>query len=226
ERLEGVLATLRKKDLVLLADHFKSSVAPQDEPVYTFNHALTREVVYGTIARARRAHEHQRVAEWLEELAKGREEEFSELLAQHYCQYYMEANLIRSRDSERRRAVLAKVVRYLVMAGDQATGRHAAKKAEDYYTDAINFVEEEARPQDTPLRVELLMRRGDARWMALRADDAWNDYRVALDPWTTYGTPLGTAESASAQEGQGDVGGTPSALPPDWHARGIRLYLQ
>jgi class 3 adenylate cyclase/tetratricopeptide (TPR) repeat protein len=224
ERLGGILATLRKKDLVSLADHFKSSVAPPDEPVYTFNHALTREVVYGTIARTRRAYEHQRVAEWLEEIAQGREEEFAELLAQHYRQYYVQANLARSRNSDLRDAVLAKVVRYLVMAGDQAAGRHAANKAEDYFTDAITLVEEEARPEDTPLRVDLFTRRADARWMVLRADDAWNDYRTALDLWTSYGPPVGLGEFVTAESSE--AGTVPATLPPDWRARGMRLYRQ
>jgi class 3 adenylate cyclase len=223
ERLAGLLGTLREKDLILPTDHFKSSVAPPDEPVYTFNHSLTREVVYGAIARARRAHEHQRVAEWLEEIAQGREEEFAELLAQHYRQYYVQANLARSRNEERRQAVLAKVVRYLTMAGDQAAGRHAANKAEDYFTDAAELVEEEARPEDTPLRIELYMRRADARWMALRADDAWDDYRTALDLWIAYATPVGLGESVTSQEGEPE---TPRSLPTDWCARGFRLYRQ
>jgi class 3 adenylate cyclase len=218
-RLEGVLRSLVEKELLIAADHGKSSVAPADEQVYSFNHALTREVVYNTIARARRAHEHQRVAEWLEDLASGREEEFVELLAQHYRQYYTQANLARSRNAARRQAVLAKVTRYLTLAGDQATARHASGKADEYYTDAIRLLEEDDHPEDTPLRQALYTKRADARWFALRADEAWADYRTALELWTEYEMPCpppsgaGEADAASA-----------TAARLDWLTQGMRLY--
>lgn len=217
-RLALVLQSLVEKELLLATDHSKSSVAPSDEQVYSFNHALTREVVYGTIARTRRAHEHERVAEWLEELASGREEEFAELLAQHYRQYYIQANLSRTRNATRRQAVLAKVVYYLTMAGDQAAARHATGKADDYYTDTITLLEEEARPEDTPLRQALYTKRGDARWFALRADEAWADYQIALELWSGYELPHPPAENGEAA--------TKASEPDhiDWLTQGMRLY--
>ncbi len=217
--LDTMLHALVEKELLLQTDHSKSSAAPPDEPVYSFNHALTREVVYGAIARTRRAHEHERVAEWLEELAQGREEEFAELLAQHYRQYYIQASLARTRNIGRRQAVLAKVVHYLVMAGDQAAARHAHNKADTYYTDTITLLEEEARPDDTPLRQALYTRRGDARWAGLRADEAWADYRTALELWAGYEIPATTAADATAAARQ-----TPEITHDDWLMQGMRLY--
>jgi predicted ATPase/class 3 adenylate cyclase len=218
-RLDVVLQTLIEKELLIFADHSKTSVAPPDEPIYSFNHALTREVVYGAIARTRRAHEHERVAAWLETLAQGREEEFAELLAQHYRQYYIQANLSRTRNAARRQAVLAKVVHYLMMAGDQAAARHASSKADGYYTDTIRLIEEEGRVDDAPLRQALFTRRGDARWSALRADEAWADYRTALELWAGYEMPHAeseeNAESAAANSGQAHL---------DWLTQGMRLY--
>jgi tetratricopeptide (TPR) repeat protein len=232
EQLGAMLQSLVRKELLLVTDHSKTSVAPLDEPVYSFNHALTREVVYGSIARARRAHEHERVAAWLEQLARGREEEFVELLAQHYRQYYLEANLSRSRSTARRQAVLAKVVRYLTMAGDQAAARHAANKANDYYTDTIRLLEEEARPDDTPLIQSLYTRRGDVRWFALRADDAWADYRAALELWAGYevpATPQETQAPAPSETNEtsqtnetNEADEAPAHL--DWLTQGMRLY--
>lgn len=219
EQLEGILRLLIEKELLLLTDHSKSSVAPADEPVYSFNHALTREVVYGAIARTRRAHEHERVAEWLEGLAQGREEEFAELLAQHYRQYYIQANLSRTRNAARRQAVLAKVVHFLMMAGDQAAARHATSKADGYYTDTILLLEEEGRPDDTPLRQTLYTKRGDARWFALRADEAWADYRIALELWAGYEIPQATTGNATDSP-PANNGTTYS----DWMTQGMRLY--
>lgn len=218
-QLDGYLQSLVEKELLLQTDHSKSSVAPHDEPVYSFNHALTREVVYGSIARTRRAHEHERVAEWLEVLAQGREEEFAELLAQHYRQYYIQANLSRTRNAARRQAVLAKVVHFLVMAGDQAAARHASSKADVYYTDTILLLEEEGRPDDTPLRQALYTKRGDARFFALRADEAWADYRIALELWAGFEIP---------QDTQGGSAGLSSSTGEtnhlDWLMQGMRLY--
>lgn len=222
-RLNLVLQSLVAKELLLVTEHSKSSVAPPNEQVYSFNHALTREVVYGAIARTRRALEHQRVAEWLEALSQGREEEFAELLAQHYRQYYIQANLSRTRNVARRQAVLAKVVRYLTVAGDQASARHAMNKADDYYTDAIRLLEEEAQPDDTPVRQALYTKRGDAHWFALRADEAWTDYRNALELWAGYEIP--PASPAATTQG----GTTPSQAEPEsphinWLMQGMRLY--
>ena len=233
ERLAATLQSLVTKGLLLTIDHSKSSVAPPDEQVYSFNHALTREVVYGSIARARRAHEHERVAAWLEELAQGREEEFAELLAQHYRQYYLQANLARSRNTPRRKAVLAKVVQYLTIAGDQAAARHAANKADDYYTDTIQLLEEEARPDDTPLIQSLYTRRGNVRWFALRADDAWADYRAALELWAGYEVPVkaedaeATAPSDTSQASDSSESSeSDGKMSPhlDWLTQGMRLY--
>lgn len=218
-RLEVVLQSLVQKELLIATEHSKSSVAPPDEQVYSFNHALTREVVYGTIARTRRAHEHERVAAWLEELAHGREEEFAELLAQHYRQYYVQASLSRTRNAARRQAVLTKVVHYLTMAGDQSAARHAISKADDYYTDTIRLLEEEARPDDTPLRQALYTKRADARWFALRADEAWADYRTALELWAGYELPAPSPDAST-------VSAAPDSEPAHlaWLTQGMRLY--
>jgi class 3 adenylate cyclase/tetratricopeptide (TPR) repeat protein/ribosomal protein L40E len=218
-RLDVVLQSLIEKELLIFADHSKTSVAPPDEPIYSFNHALTREVVYGAIARTRRAHEHERVAAWLETLAQGREEEFAELLAQHYRQYYIQANLSRTRNAARRQAVLAKVVHYLIMAGDQAAARHASSKAEGYYTDTIRLIEEEGRLEDAPLRQALFTRRGDARWSALRADEAWADYRTALELWAGYEIP-----HDESGKNAGSASTNSEQAHRDWLTQGMRLY--
>ncbi len=186
--LDEVLASLQGKELIRVSEHAKNSVALVDEPIYRFNHPLVREVTYATIARARRAREHARVAEMLEALAEGRETELAELLALHYQQYYLQGGLARSRNAARRQAVRDKVLRYLTLAGDQAAARQAAAKAERFYTDAVELLEADGEPSasDVPARVELYAKRGDSRWLAVRADDAWRDYRHALDLWLAY----------------------------------------
>jgi len=186
--LDEVLASLQSKELIRVSEHAKNSVAFVDEPIYRFNHPLVREVTYATIARARRAREHARVAEMLEALAERHEAELAELLALHYQQYYLQGGLARSRSAARRQAVRDKVLHYLTLAGDQAATRQAAAKAERFYTDALELLDSDDEPSasDVPERVELYAKRGDARWLAVRADDAWRDYRHALDLWLAY----------------------------------------
>jgi class 3 adenylate cyclase len=60
-----------------------SSIGGETE--YTFKHALTREVVYGSVPKARRARLHALIAAWLERTGSGRDEDAA-LLAHHYAQ--------------------------------------------------------------------------------------------------------------------------------------------
>lgn len=240
-----ILDALRDKDLIRESERPEVTVAPAGEPIYTFNHALTREVTYAGIPRTRRAREHERVAVWLEELAQGREAEFADLLAQHYRQFYIQGGLARSRNAARRQQIREKVVRYLALAGDQSEARHAAAKAERYYADALALLAEDPVTEDVPRRVELLMKRGDARWVQVRADDAWADYREALRIWAAYSMvtveregpgrlPRGAISAPIAADGAPPLlAQMPSAsgsarlqtaLPPDWRIWGLRLY--
>ena len=60
-----------------------SSLAGEVE--YAFKHALTREVAYGSLTKARRAQLHTQFADWLEQLGEGRDEH-APLLAHHYAE--------------------------------------------------------------------------------------------------------------------------------------------
>src|SRR5262249_44235774 len=173
----------------------------------------------------------------------GREAEYADLIAQHYRQYYAQANLARSRNTARRQAVRDKVIRYLVLAGEQAVSHHAAAKAERNYTDALALLEEDALADDVPRRVELFAKRGDTHWTQLHGDEAWDDYQEALRLWSAYSAIMMDRGPISDQVGQTQVAapsvpaGTayamveplipsaaPRALPLDWHTQGMKLY--
>jgi len=92
-----------------------------------------------------------------------REAEFADLLAQHYRQF------LRAGEPDALapippggQAVRAKVVHYLALAGDQAVAKHAAGKAERYFSDALELVAEDALAEGVPERVTLYSKRGDA----------------------------------------------------------------
>ena len=238
------LQALSEKDLIHPSERASVNVASPGETAYTFNHQLTREVVYGTIPRTRRAHEHLRIAEWLEARSLERPGQYTELLAQHYYRYYTLANLSRSRDQARRSAVRARVASALEQAGGQSVARHALTKADGYYTDALELFGEEIEANDAPLAVTLRVARGAERWLALRADDAWSDYREALRIWAATSDMISPATDPSdalgvatpvasrSQPGAADSGSmrapsspdAPAMLPLDWRQQGMRLY--
>ncbi|HEU0026606.1 MAG TPA: adenylate/guanylate cyclase domain-containing protein [Ktedonobacterales bacterium] len=240
------IASLREKDLIRVTERSAIGFAPPGEEVYTFHHALIREVVYSSIPRTRRAHEHLRVAEWLESLTPTQPGGFAELLGQHYYRYYTLANLARSRNVERRRETRAKVIAALRLAGERAVTLHALTKADTYFSDALDLLASDDDPNDIPTAVSLLIARASARWLAMRADDAWDDYREALRAWASLSSALSSGVSATpvsipaatgASNGSNASSGrfaTPaslaegdcavSALPPDWRQTGMRLY--
>jgi class 3 adenylate cyclase len=186
EKVRAILDTLHARNLIREIQRPNVTVAPAGEPFYVFNHTLTREVTYAAIPRARRAHEHAEVARWLEALAVGREAEVADMLARHYLQYYVQGNLARSRDEVLRRAVASKAIYHLILAGDQAIQRHGAMLADRHFTNALAILAEDLFAPDLPRRIRVLMKRGDVRWMRMRADDAWRDYREALRLWAVY----------------------------------------
>jgi class 3 adenylate cyclase len=202
QTLETALDTLAQKGLIRESESGSEVVAP-GERVYTFRNALVREIAYDTIPRARRAQEHAKLAARLEGFVAGGDGLLLEMLARHYLQYYRQANLARSRNLARRQAVRAKAIDYQIREGDAAVSRHAATRAVGYYSDALALLEEDAARQDIPARVELLTKRGDARWMQTSGDAAWADYREALTLWLDFGM---------------------AGAPADWTQLGLRLY--
>ncbi|HEX9058378.1 MAG TPA: adenylate/guanylate cyclase domain-containing protein [Ktedonobacterales bacterium] len=231
--LRLVLEALLRKELIQESEGGADIAAPSGQQVYTFKHALIRDVTYATIPRTRRAREHARVAEWLEALAVDRSDAVVELLAQHYYQYYLQANLSRSRNVARRQAVRKNVLRYLTLAGDAACQRHVTAKAESYYSDALAVLRDDLSSDDLVLRLDLRMKRGDVRWLRAKGDAAWCDYREALHLWLgadpeSASTPLPESgicpPDAPDEPANADTSIAPSALPTDWPQRGMRLY--
>ncbi len=215
----AVLATLEdlaRKDLITTS----AGPAPGDTPSapgeerYTFKHVLTRDVVYETMSRSRRAQEHLRFATWLESFATGaaaapdhpaasdlppardRLHEYAEWLARHYEEYYRQSGLARGREefSEQRSMILQKTITYLEMAGDSAIDRHAAQAAIRAYSRALHLLEEDAAihikdPERRHLFILLNARRGDARALRSDGDGAWRDYKEALRWWLQADVP-------------------------------------
>jgi class 3 adenylate cyclase len=221
--IEAQIAPLVRKGMIQPSDHV-SPLVPAGESVYTFQHALTREVTYATIPRARRANEHARLAAWLEQRARGKADTYVELIAHHYLAFYRQASHTDPRSLARRVAVREKVIHYLAEAGTVAMARHALVKADQYFSDALEVVTDALAPPSAPLQVALLMQRGDVRALMTQGDDAWSDYREALRLWLEVGADAAAGDPATDVE-------TPAAQDQkrrsaEWQRRGLALYRQ
>ena len=99
------------------------------ERAYTFKHALTQEVAYGSLVQGRRRALHARIVEALEVLAGDRLDDQVERLAQHAL----------------RGEVWDKALAYCRQAGDKAQARSAYREAVVYFEQALQYPPASAR---------------------------------------------------------------------------------
>ena len=131
---------LEERDLVIA--HRSSTLSGDSE--FAIKHALTREVAYGTIPKARRGRLHAAFADWLERSAIERDERAS-LLAYHYSEAAnpAEADLVWGNDSAELDRVRARAVHWLSRAGRLARGRHETQEAVELYGRAVELSDDE-----------------------------------------------------------------------------------
>ena len=98
---------------------------------YAFKHALTRDVAYAALPRSERRRLHERVAEWIQEVAPDRAQEAAELIAHHYVQAIRYGG-----DGP---AVLAGAHRFSLAAGIAALGRGAVAEARQHLERAREY---------------------------------------------------------------------------------------
>ncbi|WP_130403045.1 adenylate/guanylate cyclase domain-containing protein [Micromonospora violae] len=79
EWVERALDRLQRRDLVY--EQSTSTMPGQSE--YRFRHILVRDVCYQRLPRAERVLRHQRTADWMAQLADGRQHDLAEVLANH-----------------------------------------------------------------------------------------------------------------------------------------------
>jgi hypothetical protein len=122
EGAEPDLRALEERDFIRRSP--ASAVAGDEE--YAFKHALTREVAYSTLPKAKRAHRHAAFAGWLEASRGGRDED-APLLAHHYAEAAKPdyADLAWSGEGERLRHLLERAVAWQRRAAELAIARYA-----------------------------------------------------------------------------------------------------
>jgi predicted ATPase len=122
---EGGEEDLRGRLSHLQAGEFIYEQPAFPEPEYTFKHALTQEVAYGSLLVERRRPLHERTARAIEELYGDRLDEHYGELAHHYG----------------RTENTPKAIEYLYLAGEQAVQRSAYADAVSQLSRGVELVE-------------------------------------------------------------------------------------
>ena len=148
--VEAAVRELVAKQLV----HRVRSSSMAGEREFAFGHALARDVAYGELPRAVRAHKHAAVAAWTESKAGDRADDVAELLAHHYATALELARA--AGEVKLAESMVESAVRYLALAGDRAWQTDAAA-AERHFARAL-----EAAGRDAPERPGLLVQWGKA----------------------------------------------------------------
>jgi class 3 adenylate cyclase len=129
---------LEERDLVVSV---RARVSGEDREL-AIKHALTREVAYGSIPKARRGRLHAALAAWLEE---GSSDERAPVLAYHYREAAKEedADLVWAGERDELARVRARAVHWLTRAGQLARGRHEMQEAVALFTQAVELSDDE-----------------------------------------------------------------------------------
>jgi len=197
---------------------------------YTFKHALTHEVAYGSMLQERRQALHRKVLEAIERLHADRLGEHVELLAHHAL----------------RGQVRDMAVKYLRQAGDRALARSANREASTLFEQALGVLAELPETPDTlaetadvriALGPALITTKGpgspqveasylQARALAERLGDATRLYLALWGLWfTTYarGRYAAAGDLSSQLLAVAETGSDPGWLLEAHHARWATL---
>ena len=123
-----LLSSLQRKEFL-----YEQPAFPEVE--YSFKHALTQEVAYGTVLQERRKTLHEQTAQAIEALYRANLEDHYSDLAHHYS----------------RSGNTSKAIDYLYRAGQQAVQRSATTEAITHFTAALEFLQTLA---ETPERAQ------------------------------------------------------------------------
>jgi class 3 adenylate cyclase/tetratricopeptide (TPR) repeat protein len=139
--LEPDLRLLEQRDFI----RSRPGTSIADEREFAIKHAVTREVAYESLPKARRARMHAAFADWLERLGEGRDEHAA-VLAHHYAEAARpeDADLAWMGEDETLSQVRAKAVRWGRRAAELAVGRYEIDEAVSLLRRAIDLEDDPA----------------------------------------------------------------------------------
>ena len=119
-----------------------STVAGERE--YAIKHALTREVAYASIPKARRGRLHARLADWLSD-GEGSTDEYASMLAYHYAEAVRpeDADLVWADEPRQHERLRREAVAWSRRAGELARGRYEMEDAIELYTRATELTDDD-----------------------------------------------------------------------------------
>jgi class 3 adenylate cyclase len=175
ELLDGVepdLDLLEKRDFI----RHRSSSSIVGEREFAIKHALTREVAYGGLPKARRAVLHARFAVWLERAGEGRDEHAA-LLAHHYAEAVRaeDVDLAWAGEEEELGRLRERACSWLRRAAQLAVGRYEIEDARSLLLRAVELEE------SVPGRVALWRDIGHASALYFDADGFSSAMRHAIE---------------------------------------------
>jgi class 3 adenylate cyclase len=170
ELLEGEvpdLTLLEERDFV--RRRAGSSLAGEQE--YVIKHALTREVAYGSLLKAKRAPLHAGFAEWLERRGEG-EDEHAPLLAHHYGEAVRpeDVDLAWSGREDEAERLRVKAVAWSTRAAELAVGRYEIEEGLSLLHRALELEPDRVRQADLWERIaraSALKFDGEAFWRSM-----------------------------------------------------------
>lgn len=154
QELLSHLSILKDSELI-----YERGIYPRSTLI--FRHALTRQVVYGSILAKRKKRLHAEIGNAIEEIYKDNLDEHYVVLAD---QYTKSENYVKSVD-------------YSIKAGDLAVGVFAWLPARNHYENALKSFTEEDRVQ----KAEVLKKLADVTQFSLELDDCLNYAQSALE---------------------------------------------
>jgi class 3 adenylate cyclase len=160
--LEPDLRLLEQRDFI----RSRPGTSVADEREFAIKHALTREVAYESLPKAKRARLHAGIADWLEQLGEGRDE-YSAALAHHYAAAARpeDADLAWIGEDETLSRLRAKAVRWIRRAAELAVGRYEID-------DAVSLLRHAIELEDDPAgRMSLWWEMGHASALAFDAEE-------------------------------------------------------
>jgi class 3 adenylate cyclase len=169
---EPNLRVLEERDLIRRRGG--STMAGERE--YAIKHALTREVAYASLPKARRAHLHAAFADWLEHQHGGRDED-APLLAHHYRASVRpeDEDLVWLDDPAERERLRTSALAWLERAADLAVDRYEID-------DAISLLRDALELQPDKSAAERLWRKlGEAAVLKYDGETFWQAMERALE---------------------------------------------
>jgi class 3 adenylate cyclase len=144
----------------------------EGEREYAFKHAITREVAYESVPKARRARLHAAFAEWIERRMGGRDED-APTLAHHFAAAVAshDADLAWGSEPDRLDGLRRHAIRWLLRAGQLAMSRYELMDAIDLFHQALELHPD--RNEEVQLwriigRANAIRYDGVATWKALQ----------------------------------------------------------